>query len=81
MSEPTPPEAEPYWRVRIQRAGLWEYVMDGPKDLLNPPEPREFGVRYRAALEGAAQLLHGVEAVEIERNPQLTPTTNGTDPH
>jgi hypothetical protein len=83
MSEPTP-----HWKVSYLRRGKWQYVLTKPRqpDLLAPPVPEEFGIRYLAALEGAAQLLHGAEAVTVERHPPLetpaaptTTTPNGSD--
>lgn len=75
MSEPNP-----HWRVKYQRRGKWAVVLTKPSqpDFTAPPVPEEFGIRYLAALEGAAQLLHGAEAVEIERHPPLEPATTTT---
>lgn len=73
MSEAIDPA--PHWKVRVTRRGSGAFVPAQPAqpDLLEPAPPREFGVRYLAALEGAAQLLHGADAVAIERNPPLGP--------
>jgi hypothetical protein len=65
-------QPEPHWLVKYRRGAQWFYVMTQPVQApLQAPRPREFGVKYRAGLAGAAELLEGADAVELERVPPL----------